>query len=246
MDGREPDEIAGDVLEHLEAAQTAMGIAWGRNEWKRMTGASLSELDEMTLMGLQSALGDETFEQIQDLQLSMLPVGEKRIVTKELGRRALTELYRQLLLSVITELWVDYLTQMEALRVSIGLEAYGQRDPLVQYKSKASGLFQDLFRNMRLGVLTRMFTYRPRDMGSMQVTSRRSKEIQGPRQSDEGQAEALEAQVEAGDVEGMLVEAEQQVERKPQASRPQDHAEPSRAGKSKKMSKSQRRRRGRK
>jgi preprotein translocase subunit SecA len=158
----------------------------------------------------------------------------------------LTELYRQLLLSVITELWVDYLTQMEALRVSIGLEAYGQRDPLVQYKSKASGLFQDLFRNMRLGVLTRMFTYRPRDMGSMQVTSRRSKEIQGPRQSDEGQAEALEAQVEAGDVEGMLVEAEQQVERKPQASRPQDHAEPSRAGKSKKMSKSQRRRRGRK
>jgi preprotein translocase subunit SecA len=246
LDGREPDEIAGDVLEHLEAAQTAMGIAWGRNEWKRMAGASLSELDEMTLMGLQSALGDETFEQIQDLQLSMLPVGEKRIVTKELGRRALTELYRQLLLSVITELWVDYLTQMEALRVSIGLEAYGQRDPLVQYKSKASELFQDLFRNMRLGVLTRMFTYRPRDMGSMQVTSRRSKEIQGPRQSDEGQVDALEAQVEAGDVEGMLVEVEQQVEQKPQAGRPQDHAESSRAGKSKKMSKSQRRRRGRK
>ena len=63
-------------------------------------------------------------------------------VMDELGRRCLTEVYRQLLLGVITELWVDYLTQMEALRVSIGLEAYGQRDPLVQYKSKAFELFQ--------------------------------------------------------------------------------------------------------
>ncbi len=47
----------------------------------------------------------------------------------ELGRRALTEVYRQLLLGVITELWVEYLTQMEALRVSIGLEAYGAARP---------------------------------------------------------------------------------------------------------------------
>ena len=39
-------------------------------------------------------------------------------------------------------LWVDYLTQVEALRVSIGLEAYAQRDPLVQYKGKASEMFQ--------------------------------------------------------------------------------------------------------
>jgi preprotein translocase subunit SecA len=86
----------------------------------------------------------------------------------ELGRRSLTEVYRQLLLGVITELWVDYLTQMEALRVSIGLEAYGQRDPLVQYKTKASELFQNLLKDMRSGVISRMFIYRPRDLSSVQ------------------------------------------------------------------------------
>lgn len=80
------------------------------------------------------------------------------------GPTELTLLYRRLLLSVITELWIDYLTQMEALRVSIGLEAYAQRDPLVQYKSRAYGLFQDLLGNMRLGVISRMFTYAPRQM----------------------------------------------------------------------------------
>ena len=77
--------------------------------------------------------------------------------------------YRQLLVSVITQLWVDYLTQMEALRVSIGLEAYAQRDPLVQYKSRASELFQELLSNMRMEVIARMFTFRVRDMSSVQT-----------------------------------------------------------------------------
>jgi preprotein translocase subunit SecA len=246
LEGREPDEIAKDVLEHLEAAQSAMGVAWGRNEWKRMSDARLSELDTATLQNLRSVLGDESFEQIQDYPLSMLPVLEKPIVIKELGRRALTELYRQLLLSVITELWVEYLTQMEALRVSIGLEAYGQRDPLVQYKSKASELFQDLFRNMRLGVITRMFTYRPRLIGSMQVTGRRSKEIEGPRQGDEDLPEQFPAPGETQFAEQVEAVEVQKGDRTPVASAPQEPVETPRAGKSKKMSKSQRRRKGRK
>jgi preprotein translocase subunit SecA len=88
------------------------------------------------------------------------------VLISDLGRQALTIIYRQLMLAVITELWVEYLTQMEALRVSIGLEAYAQRDPLVQYKNKASELFQELLANMRSGVISRMFTYRPRDLGN--------------------------------------------------------------------------------
>ncbi len=94
----------------------------------------------------------------------------------ELGRQAITEIYRQLLLQVITELWVDYLTQMEALRVSIGLEAYGQRDPLVQYKNRAFELFQTLLNDMRTGVVTRMFVFRPRDIGSVQTSVKRAEE----------------------------------------------------------------------
>ena len=72
---------------------------------------------------------------------------------------------------MIAELWVDYLTQMESLRISIGLEAYAQRDPLVQYKNKAFEFFQELLANMRLGVVSRMFTYRPREISSVQTSS---------------------------------------------------------------------------
>jgi preprotein translocase subunit SecA len=52
---------------------------------------------------------------------------------------------------------VEYLTQMEALRTSVGLEAYAQRDPLVQYKSSAFDLFQALMQEVRSGVVSRLF-----------------------------------------------------------------------------------------
>jgi preprotein translocase subunit SecA len=57
---------------------------------------------------------------------------------------------------------VDYLTRIEALRVSIGLEAYAQRDPLVQYKAKASEMFAQLVEDIRGLVISRVFAYQPR------------------------------------------------------------------------------------
>jgi preprotein translocase subunit SecA len=80
----------------------------------------------------------------------------------EVGRQVLNQVHRQLLLQAITEQWVEYLTRVEALRVSIGLEAYAQRDPLVQYKSQASEMFQGLLADIRSLVISRVFAYQPR------------------------------------------------------------------------------------
>jgi preprotein translocase subunit SecA len=109
-----------------------------------------------------------------------------------LGRQAVTEIYRQLLLNITTELWVDYLTQMEGLRVSIGLEAYAQRDPLVQYKNKAFGLFQELLNDMRLAVVSRMFTFRPRETQLIQTNASRTGTPQPPLSESESEVELLE------------------------------------------------------
>ena len=88
------------------------------------------------------------------------PVDSEEIVTA--GKRIQNQISRQVLLGAITELWVDYLTRVEALRVSVGLEAYAQRDPLVQYKGKASEMFQTLVTDIRAAVISRIFLYRPR------------------------------------------------------------------------------------
>ncbi len=84
------------------------------------------------------------------------------IPAEELGHGIQTQIYRQVLLGAITELWVDYLTRVEALRVSVGLEAYAQSDPLVKYKSQASEMFQSLLRDIRAAVIGRIFLYQPR------------------------------------------------------------------------------------
>ena len=170
LESRHPDEIASEVLEHLEEAQSAMRLAWGRSELKRLESARPIDLDTTTQNGLRDLLGEERFEEISDQELHHLEGEERTSVVDELGRQALTEVYRQLLLRVISELWVDYLTSMEALRISIGLEAYAQRDPLVEYKNRAFEMFQELLSNMRMGVVTRMFTFRPHDLSSVQTT----------------------------------------------------------------------------
>jgi len=176
LEHREPDEITPEVLAHLEQARVIIQKAWGATEWTRIANSPIADLDETTQKGLRTVLGEEAYLQTYNNPLSTLESEARESVINELGRQAITEIYRQLLLQVITELWVEYLTQMEALRVSIGLEAYGQRDPLVQYKNRAFELFQTLLNDMRTGVVTRMFVFRPRDIGSVQTSVKRAEE----------------------------------------------------------------------
>ncbi len=160
---RESPAVTADVLEHLEDARKAMIALWGSSEWARIrqTNASLSE----SFVGKYSAeLGEEKVQELIAKPLTEWDDDSQAVAKEILGSSVMNEIYRQLLLSVISELWVDYLTRVEALRVSIGLEAYAQRDPLVQYKGRASELFGELLRDIRSGTISRMFTYRPRVM----------------------------------------------------------------------------------
>lgn len=170
LDEIRPNLIADEVLEHLEQAQQTLSKTWGQAEFSRLASATIADLEEPIQQELISILGLHQDSPVIRLTFDSLDEEQRQIIVEVFGRRVLSNIYRSLLLSVITELWVDYLTQMEALRVSIGLEAYAQRDPLVQYKGRASELFQALQSNIRLGVISRMFTYRPRDLSRIQTS----------------------------------------------------------------------------
>ena len=58
---------------------------------------------------------------------------------------------RELMLRVIDSLWVQHLTNVENLRQGIGLQAYGQRDPLVAYKREGREMFQNLLDRIQHG-----------------------------------------------------------------------------------------------
>ena len=76
---------------------------------------------------------------------------------EELGSEQMRLLERLLLLRAIDTHWVNHLTSMENLRTGIGLQAYGQRDPLVAYRSEGHKMFQELLSRMQYDVVHSMF-----------------------------------------------------------------------------------------
>ena len=72
---------------------------------------------------------------------------EKR--EKELGSELMRELERVLLLKVVDEKWMDHIDAMDQLRYGIGLRAYGQRDPVIEYKFEGHQMFEDMIKSIQ-------------------------------------------------------------------------------------------------
>ena len=62
---------------------------------------------------------------------------------------SIRELERVILLKVIDRKWMDHIDDMEQLRQGIGLQAYGQRDPLVEYKMSGYDMFDEMTQNIK-------------------------------------------------------------------------------------------------
>ncbi len=70
---------------------------------------------------------------------------------------ALAEMERYIALQAIDSHWQEYLRSMDALRQGVGLRAYGQRDPLVEYKHEAYEMFSTLMDQIKTDVAQRLF-----------------------------------------------------------------------------------------
>jgi preprotein translocase subunit SecA len=77
---------------------------------------------------------------------------------KQLGDEQLCRsVERFVVLRTIDQKWVDYLTTMEHFREGISLQAYGQRDPLIEYKNEAHKMFEELTEGIRADIVANMF-----------------------------------------------------------------------------------------
>lgn len=100
--------------------------------------ASLNELE---------ALFIELIDRIADLKL------------EEFGN-SLSELYKITSLQIMDELWTEHLDVMTDLREGIGLRGYAQRDPLVEYKNEAFGMFESFIAKINSQIARRLLKIR--------------------------------------------------------------------------------------
>ncbi len=94
-------------------------------------------IEGMTKAQLKQALKEESVKLYQ-MKEAEFPEPEQ-----------IRELERVILLKVIDRKWMDHIDDMEQLRQGIGLQAYGQRNPLVEYKMNGYDMFDEMTANIR-------------------------------------------------------------------------------------------------
>ena len=131
---------------HRELDSVVATNTSGRDQENWSLDAMEAEL--LTIMPLPRDLRLESLEEMARVEMLDALEGHADALYEEreeqVGPEQMRALERVVMLRVIDSHWVEHLTAMQNLRQGIGLQAYGQRDPLVMYKKEAHQQFNDL------------------------------------------------------------------------------------------------------
>ena len=81
----------------------------------------------------------------------------------EFGSENLRELERVVILKIVDERWMDHIDAMDELKDGIGLQAYGQKDPVVQYRIEGFDMFDQMIADIKLNVVKILMNARKRE-----------------------------------------------------------------------------------
>ena len=145
----EGEDLSGEVKEMIndfieERVETSVDARRPSEDWD--VSELTEELSSVFLVQFNLRQFQEKRSSKQELldyctQLSMEAHARRE---RELGPEIMRQLERLVLLSVIDEKWRDHLYEIDQMKEGIGLRAYGQKDPLIEYKSEAFKMFMEL------------------------------------------------------------------------------------------------------
>ena len=93
----------------------------------------------------------------------------KEVEIEQLRPGLMREAERFFILQQIDTLWREHLQSMDALRESVGLRGYGQKDPLIEYKNEGYDMFLEMMTQVRRNVIYSMFMFQPQPAVSDEV-----------------------------------------------------------------------------
>ena len=119
-----------------------------------------SQLEDMTVSEIKAFLHEQVriAYDLKEAQIDKIQPGLMR------------QAERFFILQRIDTLWREHLQQMDALRESVGLRGYGQKDPLIEYKSEGYELFLDMMVNIRRDVVYSLFMFQPQPQPTVQTS----------------------------------------------------------------------------
>lgn len=149
-------EDVTDSIKHMIEEACELIVDTYRNELEERkpdTSALLLEIQnglnikEVEALKKENPDADEVLAEIKEKALATYEA--KR---EEIGEEPFKELQRIVLLKVVDEKWMDHIDEMDELKNGIGLRAYGQKDPVIQYQIDGSDMFEEMISNIKLEV----------------------------------------------------------------------------------------------
>ncbi len=154
-------DLKSNILDMLEKELDAVvdNYVAGSNEEDWALGDMVEELrtifpipPELEVAELERLTPDEIHDEVQDYAEALYAQREETV-----GGEQLRMIERLVTLRTIDAHWVVHVTAMENLRQGVGLHAYGQRDPLVMYRSEAHEKFQEMLRTIQHDIVHTIF-----------------------------------------------------------------------------------------
>ena len=116
-------------------------------------------LEDLTPDQLQGLGVEELKAFLQEQLRNAYDIKEGQVEQQRPG--LMREAERYFILQQIDTLWREHLQAMDALRESVGLRGYGQKDPLIEYKNEGYDMFLEMMTQMRRNVIYSMFMFQP-------------------------------------------------------------------------------------
>jgi preprotein translocase subunit SecA len=143
-------DIMNDVIESTSETMlvdSSDAVLHDYVEWVQMTFPIPLRLDEIKSANAED-VADNVFKRVQRAY-------ELKVSLEDPSAVPLME--RQIVLQAIDNHWQEYLRAMDGLRQGVGLRAYGQRDPLVEYKREAFTMFEHLMSDIKTEIVNSVF-----------------------------------------------------------------------------------------
>jgi preprotein translocase subunit SecA len=119
-----------------------------------------SHFDELAMPEMQMFLREQV----------RIAYDKKEAEVDQLQPGLMRQAERFFILQQIDTLWREHLQGMDALRESVGLRGYGQKDPLVEYKSEGYEVFLDMMTAIRRNVVYSLFQFQPQPQPVMETS----------------------------------------------------------------------------
>ncbi|MDH7479631.1 MAG: preprotein translocase subunit SecA, partial [Syntrophomonadaceae bacterium] len=156
------DNLKNNILEMIDASVERLVSVYAPEgvhpeEWD-LKGL-LEHADQLFLPGHK--LAPEDLEGMGRKELEEFLAGQSHQAyearEQELGPDTMREVERLIMLRIVDEKWMDHLDAMDQLREGIGLRAYGQKDPLIEYKFEGYEMFQNMINAIQDEVVRYIF-----------------------------------------------------------------------------------------